>query len=188
MQNRGADTHSIFRIPLSEVPAGHQVGYFAMGCYWGAEKLFWTTPGVSNTAVGFMGGSTENPSYAETCTGKTGHTETVQVVFDPEKISYAQLVQLFFENHDPTQGDRQGNDIGSQYRSAIFTTSEDQSRTAHALLADYQQALSAAGYGAITTTIEPAEQFYYAELFHQQYLSKNPNGYCPVHATGVCLS
>ena len=178
-------THDVFGRDLTEVPAGSEVAYFALGCFWGAEKLFWSTPGVVNTAVGYQGGFTPNPTYEEVCSGLTGHAETVKVVFDPTQVSYADLVRVFLENHDPTQGMRQGNDVGSQYRSALFTTSTQQRAVADSLIAEYQPALSAAGYGPITTEVEDAPPFYYAEAPHQQYLFKNPGGYCPIHATGV---
>lgn len=178
--------HDIFGTPLEPVPASAEVAYFALGCFWGAEKLFWQTPGVISTAVGYQGGYTPNPTYRETCTGRTGHTETVRVVFDPAQVTYADLVRIFFENHDPTQGDRQGNDVGTQYRSAIFPTSDDQHRTALEVRDDFQAALRRHGYGRITTEIiADAPPFYLAEDYHQQYLEKNPNGYCPIHATGV---
>lgn len=177
--------HEVFGIPLDEVPDGAQVAYFALGCYWGEERMFWETPGVVNTAVGFMGGYTPNPTYEESCTGRTGHTETVRVVFDPSVASYADLLRLFWENHDPTQLNRQGNDTGTQYRSAIFPVTDEQLSEAQASLASFQENLKAKGYGAITTEITPGQVFYYAEGAHQQYLYKNPNGYCPNHATGV---
>lgn len=177
--------HEIFGIPLDEVPAGAEIAYFALGCYWGEERMFWETPGVVNTAVGFMGGYTPNPTYAESCTGDTGHTETVRVVFDPRVVSYGDLLQLFWENHDPTQLNRQGNDAGTQYRSAIFPVDATQQEEAEASLAAFQASLTAKGYGTITTEITPGQTFYYAEREHQQYLHKNPGGYCPNHATGV---
>jgi peptide-methionine (S)-S-oxide reductase len=166
-------------------PAGAELAHFAMGCFWGVERKFWQTPGVWVTAAGYTGGSTPNPTYQETCTGRTGHTETVRVVFDPKQVSYADLLKLFWEGHDPTQGLRQGNDVGSQYRSAIFTASPNQDAKARASLAAYQQALTAAGRGRITTEIAPAGEFYFAEDYHQQYLAKNPGGYCGVDGTGV---
>lgn len=177
--------HRVFGDPLDRDFPGAEVAYVAMGCFWGAEKLFWNTPGVLSTAVGYMGGTTRNPSYEETCTGLTGHAETVRVVFDPARTNYEDLLAVFWENHDPTQGDRQGNDVGSQYRSAIFTTSDEQAATARASRDAFQQGLSRAGYGTVTTTIEPAPEWYRAEDYHQQYLEANPHGYCPVHATGV---
>lgn len=177
--------HRIFGEPLDAEHPGTEVAYFALGCFWGAEKLFWQTPGVVSTAVGYMGGFTPNPTYQEVCSGMTGHAETVRVVFDPARISYRSLVAIFFENHDPTQADRQGNDVGTQYRSAIFTVSDEQQQVAEQVRADFQQALTAAGYQQIATTIERAPQWYWAEDYHQQYLDANPDGYCPIHATGV---
>jgi peptide-methionine (S)-S-oxide reductase len=177
--------HDIFGIPVQKVPEGSEVAYFALGCFWGAEKLFWNTPGVTNTAVGYAGGFTLNPTYEEVCSARTGHTEIVKVSYDPAKISYEKLLKIFFENHDPTQGMRQGNDIGTQYRSAIYTTSPEQRATAERVRDEFQTAFNRAGYGRITTEITPAGEFYYAEDYHQQYLDKNPFGYCPVHATGV---
>jgi len=166
-------------------PEGLEVAHFAMGCFWGVERKFWETPGVWVTAVGYMGGVTPNPTYEETCTGRTGHTETVRVVFDPKLISYEALLKIFWEGHDPTQGMRQGNDVGSQYRSAIFTVGPAEASAAEASRAAYQKALTAAGRGSITTEIAPAGEFYFAEAYHQQYLAKNPNGYCGVGGTGV---
>lgn len=168
-------------------PDGTQIAEFAMGCFWGAEKTFWQTPGVVSTSVGYEGGFTPNPTYEEVCTGRTGHAETVRVVFDPAKISYSQLLRIFWESHDPTQGMRQGNDVGSQYRSAVFYHSPEQRAAAEESLAAYQKRLTDAGYGRITTEIVPATGFYFAEDYHQQYLSeaKVPNGYCPDHGTGV---
>lgn len=177
--------HEVLGTRIDTVPAGAEVAYFALGCFWGAEKLYWQLPGVITTAVGYTGGYTTNPTYEEVCTGRTGHTETVKVVFDPIKISYPELLALFWENHDPTQGMRQGNDHGTQYRSAIFTTTPEQQATAQASLADFASRLGAAGFGQITTTITEAGEFYFAERYHQQYLNKNPNGYCPIHSTGV---
>lgn len=166
-------------------PAGLELAYFALGCFWGAERLFWTIPGVYATAVGYMGGYTPNPTYEEVCSSKTGHTETVMVVFDPQVVTYAELVKTFFEAHDPTQGMRQGNDLGTQYRSAIFTSSEEQAKTARAIAVEYAPKLGQAGFGEITTEIAPAGPFYYAEDYHQQYLHKVPNGYCGLAGTGV---
>lgn len=177
--------HRLFERPIDEVPDGAEVAYFALGCYWGAEKLFWQMPGVLNTAVGFQGGFTPNPTYTETCTGRTGHAETVRVVFDPSRVSYDDLLRAFWESHDPTQGDRQGNDIGSQYRSAIFTTSAAQADAAVASKQRYEDAIAAEGFGAITTEIIEAPTFYYAETEHQQYLDKNPGGYQCHARTGV---
>lgn len=158
---------------------------FGLGCFWGAERKFWTLSGVYSTAVGYAGGFTPNPSYEEVCSGLTGHTEAVRVIFDPAVISYQQLLQTFWEAHDPTQGMRQGNDVGTQYRSAIYTDSEAQYATAVASRDAYQQLLTAAGYGSITTEIAKASPFYYAEGYHQQYLAKNPGGYCGLGGTGV---
>ncbi|MBV9444488.1 MAG: peptide-methionine (S)-S-oxide reductase MsrA [Streptosporangiaceae bacterium] len=166
-------------------PAGAEVAEFAMGCFWGAEKTFWQTPGVLSTAVGYEGGYTPNPTYEEVCTGMTGHAETVRVVYDPAKVTYDQLLKVFWESHDPTQGMRQGNDLGTQYRSAVFYRSEAQREAAEASATAYGKKLAEAGYGAITTEIVPAGEFYFAEDYHQQYLYKVPNGYCPDHGTGV---
>jgi peptide-methionine (S)-S-oxide reductase len=168
-------------------PAGTQIAEFALGCFWGAEKTFWQTPGVVSTAVGYEGGFTPNPTYEEVCSGRTGHAETVRVVFDPAKVSYPELLRIFWESHDPTQGMRQGNDLGSQYRSVIFFQSPEQRAAAEDSLAAYQKRLTDARYGEITTQIVPAGEFYFAEDYHQQYLSdaKNPHGYCPDHGTGV---
>jgi peptide-methionine (S)-S-oxide reductase len=177
--------HEIFGIPVQSVPAGSEVAYLALGCFWGAEKLYWRTPGVTNTAVGYAGGFTPNPSYEEVCSARTGHTETVKVCFDPAKVSYAELVKIFFENHDPTQGMRQGNDVGTQYRSAIYPTSPEQAAIVERVKKDFQTEFSRSGFGRITTEIKPFQDFYYAEAYHQQYLEKNPNGYCPIHSTGV---
>ena len=156
-----------------------------MGCFWGAEKLFWQQPGVYSTAVGYAGGYTPNPTYEEVCSGRTGHAEAVLVVFDPTEISYEQLLKLFWEDHDPTQGMRQGNDVGSQYRSAIYFTDPTQRAHAEASRDAMAGAFADAGYGEITTELAELTDFYYAEPYHQQYLDKNPNGYCPIHATGV---
>jgi peptide-methionine (S)-S-oxide reductase len=168
-------------------PEGTRTAIFAFGCFWGAEKDFWETPGVVSTAVGYAGGFTPNATYNEVCSGGTGHAESVLVVYDPKKVTYEQLLRVFWENHDPTQGMRQGNDMGTQYRSAIFTADAEQQRAAEASRDAYQASLTAAGYGTITTEIAPAGPFYYAEDYHQQYLAKNPNGYCPNHRTGVKL-
>jgi peptide-methionine (S)-S-oxide reductase len=179
-------THAVLGTPIQgPFPANLEVAYFGLGCFWGAERLFWKIPGVYSTAVGYMGGYTPNPTYEEVCSSKTGHTETVMVVFDPEKVSYAELLKTFFEEHDPTQGMRQGHDLGTQYRSAIFTTSDEQAKTAGEVAEQLQPKLKEAGYGAITTEIEPAGPFYYAEDYHQQYLHKVPNGYCGLSGTGV---
>lgn len=166
-------------------PEGLEVAAFGLGCFWGAERKFWQQDGVWTTAVGYAGGETPNPSYQEVCSGETGHTEMVLVVFDPTKVSYGQLLKVFWENHDPTQGMRQGNDIGTQYRSAIYTYSDEQRRQAEASRDAYQGALSKAGKGAITTEILSAPEFYFAEDYHQQYLAKNPGGYCGIGGTGV---
>lgn len=166
-------------------PAGFQTAVFGMGCFWGAERKFWQAPGVFSTAVGYAGGHTPNPTYEETCSGRTGHTEVVLVVFDPAVTSYEQMLKVFWENHDPTQGMRQGNDIGTQYRSAIYATDDAQLAAALASRAMFQEKLQASGYGDITTEIAPAGAFYYAEPYHQQYLGKNPNGYCGLGGTGV---
>jgi peptide-methionine (S)-S-oxide reductase len=166
-------------------PAGLQTAQFAMGCFWGAERLFWQTPGVYSTAVGYAGGATPNPTYEEVCSGMTNHAEAVLVVFDPQRVDYATLLRVFWEGHDPTQGMRQGNDVGTQYRSAIYCTDESQLEAARASRARYQAALDAARAGRITTEIAPAGTFYYAEDHHQQYLGKNPNGYCGLGGTGV---
>jgi peptide-methionine (S)-S-oxide reductase len=166
-------------------PPGMQVAHFAMGCFWGVERIFWQTPGVWVTAVGYMAGSTPNPTYQEVCSGLTGHTEAVRVVFDPEVVSYEALLSVFWENHDPTQGMRQGNDVGTQYRSGIYPGDETQARDAQRSRDLYQSALTAAGRGRITTEIKLAGAFYFAEDYHQQYLAKNPNGYCGIGGTGV---
>jgi peptide-methionine (S)-S-oxide reductase len=166
-------------------PAGLETAVFGLGCFWGAERKFWQAPGVFATAVGYAGGYTPNPTYQEVCTGATGHAEVVLVVFDPRKTTYDALLKIFWESHDPTQGMRQGNDTGTQYRSAIYCSSEPQRRAAEASRDSYQRALTASGYGPITTEIAPAPEFYYAEDYHQQYLAKNPNGYCGLGGTGV---
>ena len=179
-------THAVNGAPIKPpYPEGSEVAEFALGCFWGEEKLYWEQPGVIVTAVGYEGGFTPNPTYEEVCTGKTGHTETVRVVFDPARISYEQLLKLFWEAHDPTQGMRQGNDRGTQYRSVIFTKSDAQAAAAAASRDAYQGRLSEAGHGEITTEIAPAGPFYYAEAYHQQYLAKHPNGYCGLGGTGV---
>jgi peptide-methionine (S)-S-oxide reductase len=178
--------HAVLGTPLRPpYPGGTDVAEFALGCFWGAEKLFWRIPGVVTTAVGYEGGHTPNPTYEEVCTGRTGHAEAVRVVFDPTKISYAQLLRAFWEAHNPTQGMRQGNDVGTQYRSAVFYRSPKQKMEAEESLAVYAKRLDEAGYGGITTDIIPATEFYFAEDYHQQYLYKVPDGYCPDHGTGV---
>ncbi len=171
-------------------PPGLRTAVFGMGCFWGAERIFWRTPGVYSTAVGYAGGHTPNPTYQQVCSGRTGHTEAVLVVFDPAQISYPELLRVFWEGHDPTQGMRQGNDVGTQYRSAVYTTDAEQAAEAEASRALYQQALTAAGRGQISTEIAPLPEFFYAEDYHQQYLSdaKNPYGYCGIGGTGVCMS
>ena len=181
-----AETHFLSGLPLkSPVPAGMQEAMFGMGCFWGVERKFWAVPGVWLTMVGYAGGYTPNPTYKETCTQLTGHNEVVRVIFDPAKVAYEALLKLFWENHDPTQGMRQGNDVGSTYRSGIYTFSDAQAQAARETKAVYQAALSAAGRGQITTEILPAPTFYYAEDYHQQYLAKNPDGYCGIGGTGV---
>jgi peptide-methionine (S)-S-oxide reductase len=183
-----ADRHFVNGAPLKgPYPDGSQLAEFAMGCFWGAEKTFWQTPGVIVTAAGYQGGASPNPTYQEVCSGKTGQAEVVRVVFDPKLVSYEQLLRVFWEDHDPTQGMRQGNDVGTQYRSAVYTHSDAQQAAAEASRDAYQAELTKAGYGEITTEIRPAPEFYFAEDYHQQYLAKNPRGYCPVHATGVKL-
>lgn len=166
-------------------PDGSEVAVFGMGCFWGAERKFWQTPGVWVTAVGYAGGSTPNPTYDEVCSGRTGHTEVVLVVFDPAEVSFEQLCKVFWEGHDPTQGMRQGNDVGTQYRSAVYTHGPAQQAVAEATRDAYQQVLDAARYGAITTEIVPAGPFYFAEEYHQQYLHRVPNGYCGLGGTGL---
>lgn len=181
-----AETHFLTGIPLkSEVPAGMAEAMFGMGCFWGVERKFWQVPGVWLTMVGYAGGYTPNPTYEETCTQLTGHNEVVRVIYDPTQVSYEALLKLFWENHDPTQGNRQGNDIGSTYRSGIYTYSPEQAAAAEISKAAYQEALIAAGKGAITTEIEPVPTFFFAEGYHQQYLAKNPEGYCGIGGTGV---
>lgn len=180
------DTHLVLGTPMKPpFPEHLSVVYFGMGCFWGAERLFWKLPGVYTTAVGYMGGYTPHPTYEEVCTGKTGHAEVVMVVFDPAQISFEELVIHFFEEHDPTQGMRQGADIGTQYRSGIWFTDDEQRRIATEVRESYDPKLYQAGFDSITTTIERAGPFYYAEGYHQQYLEKNPNGYCGLDGTGV---
>lgn len=169
----------------SEAPEGFETIYFGMGCFWGAERLFWQTPGVWLTAVGYAGGITPNPTYQETCTGLTGHAEVVKVIFDPKEVSLGELLRIFWESHDPTQGMRQGNDVGTTYRSAIYTTTDAQLEAAEASKAQYERALKAKGLGSVTTEIMAAPVFYFAEEDHQQYLAKNPYGYCGLQGTGV---
>ena len=169
-------------------PEGMAVAVFGMGCFWGAERMFWELPGVYTSAVGYAGGLTPNPTYREVCGGMTGHTEVVLVVFDPSIVSYGEILTVFWENHDPTQGMRQGNDVGTQYRSAIYTTTPEQLQAATASREVYQARLSAAGFGPITTEVASAPPFFYAEDYHQQYLAKNPGGYCGIGGTGVTCS
>jgi peptide-methionine (S)-S-oxide reductase len=176
-----ADKHTVLGTPLQGPwPAGFEVAVFGMGCFWGAERIFWRLDGVYSTSAGYAGGFTGNPTYEEVCSGHTGHAEVVQVVYDPTKIGYDELLKAFFENHDPTQGMRQGNDVGTQYRSAIYTTTDEQAVVAEATLAAFQPVVTAARHGQITTEIRPLRNYYYAEDYHQQYLSesKNPYGYC----------
>lgn len=181
--------HTVLGTPLVPPwPDGFEEAVFAMGCFWGVERKFWQAPGVYTTAVGYAGGETPNPTYREVCSGMTGHTEVVRVVFDPAKTSYANLLRIFWENHDPTQGMRQGNDTGTQYRSAIYATTPAQLQAAKASAENFQKELERAGYGAITTEIREAPEFYYAEDYHQQYLDKNPGGYCGMGGTGVSCS
>ncbi|RLV55719.1 peptide-methionine (S)-S-oxide reductase MsrA [Aeromicrobium phragmitis] len=180
------DRHLVTGNPIeTDGPEGFEVAVFGLGCFWGEEKTFWEQPGVWSTSVGYAGGVTPHPTYDEVCTGMTGHAEVVRVIFDPAVTSYDQLLKVFWENHDPTQGMRQGNDRGSQYRSILLTTSEEQQRKAEASREAYQRQMTAHGYGQITTEIRPLDAYFYAEEFHQQYLVKNPFGYCPLHATGV---
>lgn len=181
-----AESHFVNGHPLKgPYPEGAQTIYFGMGCFWGAERLFWQLPGVYVTAVGYQGGTTPNPTYEEVCSGMTGHTEIVEVVYEPAKIALETLLKTFWEEHDPTQGMRQGNDVGTQYRSAIYTTSPEQAEVVDASRKAFDAALKARGLGSITTEIAPAKPFFYAETYHQQYLAKNPNGYCGLAGTGV---
>ncbi|WP_433408823.1 peptide-methionine (S)-S-oxide reductase MsrA [Saccharomonospora azurea] len=181
------DVHAVFgdRRIKPPFPEGMSTAVFGLGCFWGAERLFWQTPGVYSTAVGYAGGHTPNPTYEEVCTALTGHAEVVLVVFDPSAVSYETLLKVFWEGHDPTQGMRQGNDVGTQYRSAVYFTDDEQRRVAEASRESFQKALTAAGHGVITTEFAPLREFYYAEEFHQQYLYKVPNGYCGLGGTGV---
>jgi len=184
---RVPETHAVYpdRRIVPPFPAGMATAVFGMGCFWGAERLFWRTPGVYSTAVGYAGGYTPNPTYEEVCTGRTGHTEAVLVVHDPAVITYPALLKVFWEGHDPTQGMRQGNDLGTQYRSAVYLTTPDQRAAAESTLATYQSALSRSGHGPISTEIADLPAFYYAEDYHQQYLHKVPNGYCGLGGTGI---
>jgi peptide-methionine (S)-S-oxide reductase len=180
------DRHTVLGTPLAgPLPDGAREAVLGLGCFWGAEKTFWQTPGVISTSVGYAGGHTPNPTYQEVCSGRTGHAEVVRVVFDPAVVSYGDLLRVFWEHHDPTQGMRQGNDQGTQYRSAIHVVDAQQRQAAEASRDAYQAVLAKAGFGTITTEIVDAPPFYYAEDYHQQYLDKNPNGYCPDHGTGV---
>jgi peptide-methionine (S)-S-oxide reductase len=182
-------THAVLGTPLKPpFPDGFEIAVFGLGCFWGAERIFWQTDGVYSTAVGYAGGSTPNPTYEEACSGRTGHTEAVQVVYDPAKVSYRDLLKIFWESHNPTQGYRQGNDVGTQYRSAIYTFDDEQAKAAAETRDAYAVNLKKAGYGDITTEIAPAGTFWYAEDYHQQYLHKVPWGYCPDHGTGVACS
>jgi peptide-methionine (S)-S-oxide reductase len=181
-----ADRHTVLGTPLTGPgPAGSQVAVFAMGCFWGAERMFWRLPGVLSTSVGYAGGITPNPTYEEVCSGRTGHTEVVQVVYDPKVVSYQQLLKVFWENHDPTQGMRQGNDVGTQYRSAIYTTNDEQLAAAQASREAFAPVVAKTGHGEITTEIGKLDHFYYAEDYHQQYLDKNPGGYCNIGPNGM---
>jgi len=180
------ETHFVLGTPLEPpFPEGVETVIFGMGCFWGAERGFWQAPGVYTTAVGYAGGSTPNPTYEEVCSGRTGHNEVVLVAYRPEEISYDELLRIFWEGHDPTQGMRQGNDVGTQYRSGIYATSDAQRQAAEASRERFQERLGTAGYGDITTEIVDAPEFFYAEDYHQQYLAKNPNGYCGIGGTGV---
>ena len=182
-------THAVLGTPITPpFPEGIETAYFALGCFWGAERLFWELDGVYTTAVGYQNGITPNPTYEEVCSGKTGHAEAVLVAFDPKKVSYTRLLEVFFEEHDPTQGMRQGNDVGSQYRSGIYFANDAQRATAEMARDAYGEQLKEAGRGEITTEVEPAGPFYYAEDYHQQYLHKVPNGYCGLKGTGVACT
>jgi peptide-methionine (S)-S-oxide reductase len=182
-----AERHKALDVPLvtDEVPEGYEVALFGLGCFWGAEEIFWQVPGVWSTSVGYAGGTTPNPTYEEVCSGRTGHTEAVRVVYDPSKVSYADLVATFYEVHDPTQGMRQGNDVGTQYRSAIYFTTPEQEQVAQVVTERFQSELTKRGYGQITTEIKPEQPYFYAEDHHQQYLLKNPFGYRCHSTTGL---
>jgi peptide-methionine (S)-S-oxide reductase len=181
-----APSHAVLRTPMQEpFPPEMRLAMFGMGCFWGAEKLLWQVPGVYSTQVGYAGGHTPNPTYREVCSGETAHAEVVRVVFDPSKVTFEELLRVFWENHDPTQGMRQGNDAGTQYRSAIYVYGDEQRALAEASRKAYEGRLKEAGHGAITTEIAPAGEFYFAEDYHQQYLAKNPDGYCGIGGTGV---
>ena len=180
-----AATHFVLGTPMQPDTEGLEVAMFGLGCFWGAERKYWEAPGVCSTAVGYAAGHTPNPSYEEVCSGRTGHNEVVRVVFDPAKTGYAELLRIFWEDHDPTQGMRQGNDRGTQYRSGIYVFTDEQARAAEASRESFQKVLAEAGYGPITTEIVPAPEFYFAEDYHQQYLAKNPGGYCGLGGTGL---
>ncbi len=183
---RVPEKHFVLKTPLVPPwPEGLEEAFFGMGCFWGAERLFWTAPGVYTTAVGYAGGLTPNPNYREVCTGRTGHAEVVRVVFDPAQVAYGELLRVFWQNHDPTQGMRQGNDVGTQYRSAIYTVGGEQGEAALRSSDAYAERLRTAGYGPVTSEVRDAPVFYYAEDYHQQYLAKNPGGYCGIGGTGV---
>jgi peptide-methionine (S)-S-oxide reductase len=182
---RVPDKHFVLGTPLKPPFPGMQTAVFGLGCFWGAERKFWEADGVYSTAAGYAGGYTPNPTYEEVCSGSTGHTEVVQVVFDPQKTSYDEMLRIFWENHDPTQGMRQGNDMGTQYRSAIYLTDESQAAVAEKSLRLFNDKLAQAGFGEITTEVKDRQPFFYAEDYHQQYLAKNPNGYCGIGGTGV---
>ncbi len=181
-----ATYHAVLNTQLKgPFPKQMETVLFGMGCFWGAERIFWQANGVYSTSVGYSGGAVQNANYKEVCSGQTGHAEVVQVVYDPEEISFAELLKLFWESHDPTQGSRQGNDVGTQYRSTIYTSTPEQNKEAHDSQKAYQEQLDAAGLGKITTEVMPADKYYYAEDYHQQYLHKNPDGYCGIGGTGV---
>ena len=183
------ELHRVLGTPIAgPFPEGTEAAIFGMGCFWGAERLFWQVDGVYTTAVGYSGGDTVDPTYGQVCTGRTGHAEVVLCVVHPRRVDYDTLLRVFLEGHDPTQGNRQGNDVGTQYRSAIYTTTDEQQVKATAALARYQEALTAAGHGSITTEVRPAGPFYYAEGYHQQYLAANPGGYCGLGGTGVACA
>ncbi|MGH3456978.1 peptide-methionine (S)-S-oxide reductase MsrA [Aeromicrobium sp.] len=185
-QHAVGNRHLVLGNPIeTDPPEGMEAVVVGLGCFWGEEKTFWEVPGVWSTSVGYAGGITPNPTYEEVCTGRTGHAEVVRIIFDPAEVSFQQLLQVFWENHDPTQGMRQGNDRGSQYRSLVLTTTPEQQDLAETSRKHYQEQMTAAGYGQITTSIQPLDEYYYAEEHHQQYLERNKNGYCPIHATGV---
>ena len=180
------DKHLVLGTPIEgEIPEGFEVAVVGLGCFWGEEQTYWQLPGVWSTSVGYAGGVTPNPTYEEVCTGRTGHAEVVRIVFDPSKLTYQDLLKVFWESHDPTQGMRQGNDIGSQYRSILLTTTPEQQAEAEKSRDAYQVQMTKAGYGEIKTTIQPLDTYWFAEAYHQQYLYKNPGGYCPIHNTGV---